>query len=190
MRQGSLLPYIHDAARHVEAVVGGCATDLIQTVRAMASYDFAMLAYGYHATVSMHSAAMTAAELLCLAEHLERAGGGPPEEIDAPVPCHSGLLEHDAGVLGTAIRKLTQREIAEALAHFRQAVEQRGLDLTASLALEMKGPAYNAPTSKPVPTFRCIERQALASTGGQRCGIARGRAPRTTGELQCGCLSP
>jgi hypothetical protein len=138
MRQGSLLPYIHDAARHVEAVVGGCATDLIQTVRAMASYDFAMLAYGYHATVSMHSAAMTAAELLCLAEHLERAGGGPPEEIDAPVPCNSGLLEHDAGVLGAAIRKLTQREIAEALAHFRQAVEQRGLDLTASLALEMK----------------------------------------------------
>jgi len=139
MPQGSLLPFLHDAARYVETIIGKPCDDLIKTVRAMASYDFAMLAYGYHPKLSMHSVAMTAAELLCIAEHIERDGGGPPHEPEAlPPVCDVKALESDAGVLGTLIKKLTQDDVARALAHFQQAVQHHGIDLVMSLALEMK----------------------------------------------------
>lgn len=139
MQQGSLLPFIHDAARHVQSIVRLPCDELINTVRAMASYDFAMLAYGYHPKLSMHSAAMTAAELLCIAEHLERSGGGPPLEPDALPPiCDINALESDAGMLGSLINTLTQSEVALALTHFQQAARHYGIDLVVSLALEMK----------------------------------------------------
>lgn len=154
MPQGSLLPFLHDAARHVESIIRTPCDDLIKTVRAMASYDFAMLAYGYHPKLSMHSIAMTAAELLCIAEHLERDGGGPPHEPEALPPiCDAKALESEAGVLGSLIKKLTQDDVARALAHFRQAVQHHGIDLGMSLALEMK----NARTQRVMIDSRRVE---------------------------------
>jgi hypothetical protein len=152
-QQGSLLPFIRDAERYVENFLGKTGDDLVAAARAIVSYDLAMLAYGFRPRVSMHCAAMTAAELLCLAAQLERAGGGPPQEPDTrPAHDHAGArrrdaapavcaraLEKDADALGALLRQLTQADIAQALAHFRQAATERGIDLVMSLALELKG---------------------------------------------------
>jgi hypothetical protein len=149
MQQGSLLPFIRDAERHVAAFLGKTGDDLIGAARAIVSYDLAMLAYGYRPRVTMHCAAMTAAELLCLAAQLERAGGGPPQE-PASLPRRGGParqqgvasardLEQDANALGALLKTLTQEDVARALADFCQAATERGIDLVMSLALELKG---------------------------------------------------
>ena len=138
MQQRSLLPFMHGAALYVESVLGRPGDELIETVRAMASYDFAMLAYGFRPKLSPHSAAMTAAGLLCIAEHLKCSGGGPLPELGAlPSECDVKALESDAGVLGALIKPLTQDDVARALAHFEQAAEHYGIDLGQSLAQEM-----------------------------------------------------
>jgi len=155
--QGSLLPFIRDAEQYVENALGKTGDDLVAAARAIVSYDLAMLAYGFRPRVSMHCAAMTAAELLCLAAQLERAGGGPPQEHEhqgeaRPTQADSGArrtetargvcaraLEKDADALGALLKTLTQADIAHALAHFRQAATERGIDLVMSLALELKG---------------------------------------------------
>ena len=154
-QQGSLLPFIRDAERYVENFLGKTGDDLVAAARAIVSYDLAMLAYGFRPKVSMHCAAMTAAELLCLAAQLERAGGGPPQEpatshayADAATGAHrpgtahslcARALEKDADALGALLKQLTQADIARALADFRQAATERGIDLVMSLALELKG---------------------------------------------------
>lgn len=163
MQQGSLLPFLHDAERHVQAFLGPGAVDLMAAARATVSYDLAMLAYGFRPTLSMHCAAMTAAELLYLAAQLERNGGGPPCESvahysstntglvraaahrcaadskGAPLEASRKALEKDADALGAQLHQLTQDDIARALADFRQAATDRGIDLVMSLALELKG---------------------------------------------------
>ena len=151
--EGSLLPFIRDAERYVENFLGKTGDDLVAAARAIVSYDLAMLAYGFRPKVSMHCAAMTAAELLCLAAQLERAGGGPPQEPETR-PSHADIsayrpgtaqtlcaraLEKDADALGALQGQLTQADIARALADFRQAATERGIDLVMSLALELKG---------------------------------------------------
>jgi len=153
--QGSLLPFIRDAEQYVENALGKTGDDLVAAARAIVSYDLAMLAYGFRPRVSMHCAAMTAAELLCLAAQLERRGGGPPQEHEIeihPAQADGGArqsgaaltvcaraLEKDADALGALLKTLTQADIAHALAHFRQAATERGIDLVMSLALELKG---------------------------------------------------
>jgi hypothetical protein len=160
MQQGSLLPFLRDAERHVEAYFGQDVGDLMAAARATASYDLAMLAYGFRPTLSMHCAAMTAAELLYLAAQLERKGGGPPCESVAhcssnPNPglmraaarqCEAvtlkasrKALEKDADALGAPLHELTQDDVGHALADFRQAATDRGVDVVMSLALELKG---------------------------------------------------
>ena len=151
MQQGSLLPFIRDAERHVQALLGKTGADLIAAARAIVSHDLAMLAYGYRPKVTMHCAAITAAELLCLAAQLERSGGGPPQEArplghalmpaaaDRRQPSSAQALERDANALGALLKTLTQADVARALADFRQAATERGIDLVMSLALELKG---------------------------------------------------
>jgi hypothetical protein len=152
MQQGSLLPFIHDAERYVQDCLGKTGADLIAAARTIVSYDLAMLAFGFRPRLSMHCAAMTAAELLCLSAQLERGGGGPPQEpaASAAQPLSPGqsvpqrspgaqALEQDADALGALSKSLTQEEVARALADFRQAARERGIDLVVSLALELKG---------------------------------------------------
>jgi len=145
MQQGSLLPYLHEAERYVEQVLGKHGDELTALARAIVSYDMAMLAYDCRPKVSMHCVAMTAAELLCLAARLEREGGGPAQEVDPPAaPASRRELERDADALGALLKQLTQADVARALAHFRQAAAARGIDVVASLALELKGERVKA----------------------------------------------
>jgi len=140
MQQGSLLPFIHEAEHYIEEFLGKRGDELMAAARAIVSYDLAMLAYGCRPKLNMHCAAMTAAELLCMAARLERCGAGPACETDPPAqPASRRDLEHDADALGATLRQLTQEDITRALAHFRQAAADRGVDLVTSLALELKG---------------------------------------------------
>jgi hypothetical protein len=135
VHQGSLLPFIDDAQRHVEAHLGKSGADLVAAVRSIVGYDLAMLAHGCP-RLSMHCAAMTAAQLLCLAAQLERCDGGLPQE--AAQGAASLALQHDADLLA-APGALTQEDVARALAGFCQAATERGIDLVMALALELKG---------------------------------------------------
>ncbi len=173
MQQRSLLPFMHGAALYVEGVLGRPGDELIETVRAMASYDFAMLAYGFRPKLSTHSAAMTAAGLLCIAEHLKSSGGGPlPESGTLPPECDVKALERDAGVLGTLIKPLTQDDVARALAHFQQAAQTYGIDLGQSLAQEMAALSNLAPGPEAKQPLRVINQDFVAG-GGVGCPVAQ-----------------
>jgi len=137
MKQGSLLPFLHEAEHYVEEFLGKRGADLEDTARAIISYDLAMLALGCRPKMSMHCAAMTAAQLLCLGARLQRAGAGPACDAD-PQYAAPRELEADAGTMAALPRALTQQDVTRALSHFRQAALDRGIDLVAALAMELK----------------------------------------------------
>ena len=149
MRQYSLLPYLHAADRYVEDFLGRRDEDLVRVARAVVSYDLALLACGCRPRISMHCAALTAAELLCLAARLERAGAGPAYEVQwTAQPPLMRDFEHDAAVFCRMDRPLTQLDIALALGHFRHAAADRGVDLITSLSLQLQGVHVPARTAQ------------------------------------------
>jgi hypothetical protein len=136
MQPGSLLPFIHDAARHVEHMLGCAGAGQLDCVRSTAARDLrALLAR----KPTPHSAARAAAELLCIADYLEcTCGEAPREALNATRDDRAMPLENDARALDELCVPLTQDDVARALDHLKQMVERHGIDLVQSLALEMK----------------------------------------------------
>ena len=152
-RPPALLPFLPAAERHIGSILRCAGTDPVPTARAAACYELSMLAFGYHDRLSARSAALTSAQLLFLAAKLERCGAGPARE-PAPLPQghDAAALEHDARILGSQAKGLTQEGVASALAHFRQAVEAQGIDLANSLTTELSGtPAQKKWTPRATP---------------------------------------
>ena len=133
-----LLPLAAPASRHVARLFAASGAAAPASARAAASYALAMLAYGYHTRLSAHSAAMTAAQLLYVADQLERAGRGPALEPQQLPPSHDArALERAATRLGGPEAALGQEDVADALTRLRQAVALQDLDLVACLRAEL-----------------------------------------------------
>jgi hypothetical protein len=136
--QNELLPLTAPAARHVARLFASSGAQAPASARAAASYALAMLAYGYHTRLSAHSVAMTAAQLLYVADQLERAGRGPAVEPRHLPPAHDAhALERAATRLGGPEAGLGQEDVADALTRLRQAVALQDLDLAACLRTEL-----------------------------------------------------
>lgn len=129
--QGALLPYLHEASRHLERTLEDAPVDL-ERVRLAAARDLAELARAEHARAPR--AARVAAELLYLAEALERRSGCAPQET-AQCP---GDAEADARTLCAVSEPLRQEDVTHALAHLKALAEERGIDLVQALAVAIK----------------------------------------------------
>lgn len=129
--QGSLLPYLHEASRHLERTLEDVPVNL-ELVRLAAARDLAALARAEHARAP--HAARVAAELLFLAEALERSSGcAPLESAECP-----GDTETDARALCALSKPLSQADVGQALAHLKDLAEARGIDLVQALAVAIK----------------------------------------------------
>lgn len=132
--QGSLLPFIHDASRHIERTLAVDTPDLAR-VRLVAGRDLAALAVAPNPPPP--SAARVAAELLYLAERLEiESGESPHEELPADAP--AGAADDDVRALSALSHHLTQNDVTRALSHLKRIAAERGVDLVQALALAMK----------------------------------------------------
>jgi hypothetical protein len=129
--QGSLLPFLHEASRHLERTLEDAPVDL-EHVRLAAARDLAELARAEHARAP--HAARVAAELLYLAEALERRSGCAPREA---TEC-AGDARADAETLCALSHPLSQDDVALALAHLKALAESRGIDLVQALAVTLK----------------------------------------------------
>lgn len=136
MQHGSVLPFIHDAARHVERIIGCAGPHQFDTVRTLAAQELRTLQL---VRPTPHAAAVAAAELLYLAEHLDIDSGSLPFCCsDAGATPNADPLKEDARRLAELRVALTRDDLTEILDHLDEAVSRHGIDLVQSLALEMK----------------------------------------------------
>lgn len=138
MPQGSLLPYLRDANRHAEDLLGAQGEDLFAAARLRAARELTRLAAPESHAPSPQALADLTAELLCLSFHLEETQSEPAREsTDLPASL-TAALTIDAGTIGALHAPLHQDDIARTLAHVRRLVEGHGMDLVQTLAVHMK----------------------------------------------------
>ena len=138
MPQGSLLPYLRDANRHAEDLLGAHGEDLFGAARIRAARELASLAAPEARAPTAQAIADLTAELLSLSFHLEHANREMPSETAETPASLAAALGADAAAIGSLQTPLHQDDIARALDHVKQLVDCHGMDLVQTLAVHMK----------------------------------------------------